>query len=380
MKALGLILFLLSLTLATVSSNAENVRNDVFTEQIKDQIFQLKKSPIITKLSQGTVAPVVLRDDIAVLDAQGNLYLLDNENLNDLKWQLNLSKKKYIRASLLYQNDYIFCTIENIVYKIDPKKSEIIWQKELKAPVRGKVAILNDVLIALTIDNYLYAISVKDSSLTWSYQGNQAEFAKLNPASPVAQDNIIIVPFPSGDVVAFNEYGEKLWDYKLPTSDFLDHPFTDIINTSRIQGEKVIVTNGFGIFALNLNSGNEIWSQTLNIKAVSEANENSVFTIINDNKIIELNLLNGQPIWTLELASRVRIENSSYFNEPVLVQNKLFITTNQGLLMEIDPSAGTIEKVVSIPKGTYHALVSSGSSFYITTNGNGLFKLRNLYE
>ncbi|XGA08717.1 MAG: PQQ-binding-like beta-propeller repeat protein [Wolbachia endosymbiont of Xenopsylla cheopis] len=377
MKALGLILFLLSLTLAAVSSNAKNVRNDVFTKQIKDQIFQLKKSPIITKLSQGTVAPIVLKDDIAVLDAQGSLYLLDNESLSDLKWQLNLSTKKYIRASLLYQNDYIFCTIENVVYKIDPKKGKIIWQKELKAPVRGEVAILNDVLIALTIDNYLYAISVKDSSLAWSYQGSQIEFTKLNSASPVVNDDIIVVPFSSGDIAAFNEYGEKLWEHKLPTSDFLDHPFTDVINTSRVQEEKVIITNGSGIFALNLNSGDEIWSQTLSARAVSKANENSVFIITDDSKVIALDLLNGQLIWTLELA---KIDNSTYFNEPVFAQNKLFITTNQGILIELDPSTGTIEKVSSIAKGTYHSLVSSGSSFYVTTNGGGLFKIRNLYE
>ncbi|GHM58091.1 MAG: hypothetical protein sL5_02600 [Candidatus Mesenet longicola] len=376
MKALSLILFLLSLTLTLTNSKAENIRNDVSTEQIKDQIFQLKKSPIITKLSQGIVAPIILKDDIAVLDAQGSLYLLDNENLSDLKWQLNLSTKRYIRASLLYQSDYIFCTIENVVYKIDPEKCEIIWQKELKAPVRGKVAILNDVLIALTVDNYLYAISVKDSSLTWNYQSSQVEFTKLNSASPIAQDDIIVVPFSSGDVVAFNEYGEKLWEHKLPTSDFLDHPFTAIISASRIQEKKVIITNGSGIFALNLSSGDEIWSQTLNVKAVSEVTKNSLFIITSDNKVVALDLLNGQQIWTLELT---KIDNSTYFNEPVFAQDKLFITTNQGVLMELDPSTGTIEKVNSIPKGTYHSLVSSGSSFYVTTNGGGLFKMRILY-
>ncbi|WP_339045421.1 PQQ-binding-like beta-propeller repeat protein [Candidatus Mesenet endosymbiont of Agriotes lineatus] len=378
MKTLGLTLFLLLLTLATTNSEAKNTKSDISAEQIKNQSFQLKRSPVITKSSQGTVAPVVLKDDLAVLDAQGSLYLLNNKNLSDLKWQLNLSTKKYIRASLLYQNNYIFCTIENVVYKIEPKKGKIIWQKELKAPIKGKVAILNDVLVALTVDNYLYAISVKDSNLIWSYQGNQVEFVKLNSASPIVQDNIIIVPFSSGDLVAFNEYGAKLWDYKLPTSGFLDHPFTTIISTPRIQGGKVIVTNGSGIFALNLNSGNEIWSQTLSVKAVSEITKNSVFIITNDNKVVVLDLLNGQPIWTLELA---KMDNSTYFNEPVFAQNKLFITTNQGMLMEIDPSAGTIEKVVSIPKGIYHTLVSSDSSFYVTTNGGGLFKImRDLYE
>lgn len=376
MKALGFLLFLLSFTLAAASGESENIRNDA--TQIENQA--LKRSSIVTKSSQGTVAPVVVEDDLAVLDARGSLYLLDSKNLSDLKWQLNLTTKRYIRASLLYQDNHIFCTIENVVYKIDTKKGKIIWHKELKAPVRGKVAILNDVLIALTVDNYLYAINVKDSSLTWSYQGSQVELTKLNSASPVAKNNTVVVPFSSGDVVAFSEHGEKLWEHKLPSAEFLDYPFTDITIAPRIQGEKVIVTNGFGIFALNLSSGDEIWSKTLGIKTMSKATENSIFIITNDNKVTALNLQDGYSIWTLGLANRIKINNNTYFSEPVFTQNKLFITTNQGALIELNPSTGIIEKVSSIPKEVYHTLVFSDSSFYITTSGNGLFKMRNVYE
>ncbi len=379
MKIINLLLFVILLPFVLVANEeVESLSSSTLEnkEQVgrQSQAFQfntIKKSHVITKLSQGTIAPIVLESDLIVLDAKGSLYSIDNENLNNLKWKLDLSKEYINRAGLSYKNGYIFCTIENAIYKIEAKKGEIVWEKELGAPIKGDIVVLNDKLIALTIDNYLYALNINDSAIMWTYQGSQVELTKLNSISPVVADDIVIVPFSSGDIIALDEYGTKLWSRKLSISS-LDSPFTDISTTPSIEGEKVIVTNESDVFAFELRSGEELWSKILSVKSISKATEDHVCLITNDNKVIVLDLLNGD---STDLTENIKINKNIYFNEPVFIENKLFITTNQGMLIQLDPVSRVVEKATNIPSGVYHPLVFSDSSLYFTTNSNGLFKI-----
>ncbi|MDR2548162.1 MAG: PQQ-like beta-propeller repeat protein, partial [Rickettsiales bacterium] len=117
------------------------------------------------KLSQGYVAPVLIENSIVLVDKHGTLYSFDVNSSRALNWKLHLPHRKKIgNVSLSYHRGIVLFVVDNVLHTINAKTGEVQWEKELRAPIRGKAIVTNNKLIVLTIDNYLYAFDIKDGS------------------------------------------------------------------------------------------------------------------------------------------------------------------------------------------------------------------------
>lgn len=131
--------------------------------------------------------------------------------------------------SLLRHRGNVFFIVDNVLHTIDAKTGEIQWEKELRAPVRGKAAVINNKLVVLTIDNYLYVFDIKDGSFVWTYQNGINEVRGLYSISPAISNDKIIAPFSNGELIAFNEDG-KIVEPKIGYKP-LDTQLTDVTTT-----------------------------------------------------------------------------------------------------------------------------------------------------
>lgn len=69
-----------------------------------------------------------------------------------MNWKLHLSHRKKIgNMSLSHYEKNVFFIVDNTLHAIDAKTGKIEWEKELRAPVRGKAAVINNKLVVLTI-------------------------------------------------------------------------------------------------------------------------------------------------------------------------------------------------------------------------------------
>ncbi|QKX02141.1 outer membrane protein assembly factor BamB family protein [Wolbachia endosymbiont of Dirofilaria (Dirofilaria) immitis] len=338
------------------------------------------------RLSQGCVAPVLVESSIVLVDKHGTLYSFDVNNSRVVNWKLHLSRKEKIgNMSLSHHGGNIFFIVNNILYVIDAKTGEIQWKKELRAPVRGKAVVVHNKLIVLTIDNYLYAINMKDGSLIWAHQNGVNEIRGLYSISPAVSDDKIIAPFSNGELIAFDEGGKKLWSQKLAAS-FLDTQLTDVTTTPGILGDILIATNSSYIYGIDVKSGNILWSKPLQIKSISNiisycnspvsAKERGasgrIFMITRDNRIIGINIQNGETVWTFD-----SIKNTQLF-ALVMHAHMLWVIGNKGLMFAFSESEST-GKTIKIPGNVFHAPVFVRDKIYITTEGSGVFSLENRF-
>ncbi|QKX01913.1 PQQ-binding-like beta-propeller repeat protein [Wolbachia endosymbiont of Cruorifilaria tuberocauda] len=330
------------------------------------------------KLSQGYVAPVLVEDSIIFVDKYGTLYSFDINNFKVKNWELRLSDKKKIgNMSISSYGKNIFFIVNNFLYIVDIKTGEIQWEKELRAPIRGKAVVMYNKLIVLTIDSYLYVFDIKDGSLIWAYQNGINEVRGLHYVSPTVSNDMVIVPFSNGELIAFDGSGKKLWSQKLDTS-ILDTKLTDVTTTPRTFGDILIATNNSYIYGINIKLGNVLWSKPIQAKSVShivpyhkeQRASGRIFIITKDNKIIGIDVQNGQAVWASNL-----IKNTQFF-ALVMYNNTLWVLSNKGLMFAF-PEHKNIGKAIKIPRNVFHAPVFTHDKIYITTEGNGAFSLEN---
>ncbi|MDD9336727.1 MAG: PQQ-like beta-propeller repeat protein [Wolbachia sp.] len=341
---------------------------------------------IISKnLSQGYVAPVLTDDSVILVDKRGTLYSFDIDNSRVLNWKSSFSHNKKIgNMSLSRNEEHAFFIVDNILHTIDAKTGKVKWEKELRAPVRGDVAIINNKLVVLTVDNYLYVIDIKDGSSVWTYQNCISGIRGLYSVSPAISNHAIIAPFSNGELIAFNEEdGKKLWSQKLSTNLFSTH-LTDVTTTPRVHGDVLIAANNSYVYGIDTKSGNILWSKPLQIKSISGIESyystimsekragGRIFVITKNNKIIGLNILDGETVWTSDL-----IENTRLF-APTVYANTLWVVGNKGSVFAF-PCSDSAGKVVKIPGSVFHTPVFTRNKIYITTEKSGVYSLENRF-
>jgi outer membrane protein assembly factor BamB len=334
------------------------------------------------KLSQGYVAPVLTEDSVILADKHGTLYSFDIDNSRVMNWKLHLPHRKKIgNMSLSCHGGNVFFIVDNVLHAIDAKTGEIQWEKELRAPVRGKAAVINNKLVVLTIDNYLHAFDIKGGNSVWAYQNGINEIRGLYSVSPAISDDKIIAPFSNGELIAFTEDGKKLWSQKLSTN-LLDTQLTDVTTTPRVLGDILIATNSSYIYGINVKSGNILWSKSLQVKNVSDIKSyysplipvkeqregGRIFIITKDNKVIGLGILSGKTVWTSDL-----IENTQLF-APIVHAHTLWVTSNKGSMFAFLESESS-GKAIKTPGNVFHTPVFTHDKIYVTTEGNGVYSL-----
>ncbi|MGL9718267.1 MAG: PQQ-binding-like beta-propeller repeat protein [Wolbachia sp.] len=338
------------------------------------------------RLSQGYVAPVLAENSVILADKHGTLYSFDADNSRIMNWKLHLPHRKKIgNMSLSRYGENVFFIVDNVLHAIDEKTGEILWEKELRATARGKAAVINNKLVVLTIDNYLHAFDVKDGSFVWTYQNGINVVRGLYSVSPAISDNEIIVPFSNGELIAFDEDGKKLWSQKLATN-LLDTQLTDVTTTPRVLGDISVATNNSYIYGINVKSGDILWSKPLQVKSVSDIvsyysplipiNKQKpggrIFIVTKDNKIIGIDIKNGETVWTSDL-----IENTQLF-APIMYAHTLWVTSNKGAMFAF-PGSESTGKVIEIPGNVFHTPVFTHDKIYVTTEGNGVYSLENRF-
>jgi outer membrane protein assembly factor BamB len=331
------------------------------------------------KLSQGYVAPVLVENSIIVADRHGALYSFDIDNSRALNWRSHPSYRKKIgNMSLSSDGENVFFIVDNILCRVDTKTGEVQWERELRAPVRGKAVVISNKLVVLTIDNYLHVLDVKDGSSVWTHQNGIGEIRGLHSISPAISGDKIIVPFSNGELIAFSGEGKKLWSQKLSTN-LLDTQLTNVTTTPKVSGDVLIVTNNSYICGIDIKSGNVLWSKLLQVKSISDIESSlikeqkaggRIFVITKDNKVIGIDILSGEIVWTSDL-----IEKTELF-APIVHAHTLWVVGNKGSMFAF-PGSDTAGKAVKIPGNVFHTPVFTHDKIYVTTEKNGVYSLEN---
>lgn len=260
------------------------------------------------------------------------------------------------------------------------------WIQDLEAPGGSAPTVLGDLVYVVARDSRAWAIEAGNGRVRWQLDGTPSPTSFSGGAGAAATPDIVLFPFPSGEVLAaFPEGGLQRWisvvaGARIGQAGSL--AASDISADPVIDGDIAYVGNVSGrVAALRIDTGERLWTAPEGATSPVLPVAGSVFLMNDLNQLVRLDAASGQPIWRVQLPltqerrySRRAVRFVHY--GPVLAGGRLIVASSDGLLRQFDPVSGASLGDVALPGGAASAPAVAGGVLYVVTSDGQLTAFR----
>ncbi|WP_026379025.1 outer membrane protein assembly factor BamB family protein [Afifella pfennigii] len=263
---------------------------------------------------------------------------------------------------------------------LDPATGGRVWTYDLRAPARSAPTAAGGKAYVVTQTNVLHAVNLADGTEAWSYPGIPENAGVLSGASPAVVGNTVIVPYSSGEVIAFNaDKGELQWADAVirSTRTLAVSGLTDVAASPVVYDGVVYATGVSGrTIAVSLRTGDRIWEQNIGAAATPVVSGNAIFLVDLQDNMVALDRRTGQPFWQTAMPVVRKKRFFSTWVGPVLAGGTLWAVSNDKKLIGVDPASGQITAERSIPDRGVQSPIAAGGRLYIVTADGSLTALQ----
>ena len=257
---------------------------------------------------------------------------------------------------------------------LDSGSGSQVWTKELEAPARGAPTAANGKVFVVTQTNVVFAINQADGAELWSYRGIPETAGLVANASPAVVGDTVVVPYTSGEVIAFNATtGEPKWSDAVTraTRTMALSSINDLSASPVVSGGVVYASGVAGrTIAIDLSTGARKWEQDVGSAHTPIVSGNALFLVDLDDRVVALDRNSGTPLWTTQLPIvKTRKERTNWAG-PVLAGGSLWFVSSDSKLASVDASSGQITSTRSIGEPSYISPIAA-SGLMITVSENG---------
>ncbi len=316
-----------------------------------------------------TASPIVADGRVYVLDTHGKVSAFSMSGATTWKASLTPAGEKDHKGyggGLAADGGRIFAaTGFGYVYALDSQTGKKLWEKNLSSPVRSSPTVAGGRVFVVTSDGIARALAVGDGAELWAHQGLVEKAALLTNASPAADGDLVVVPYPSGEVVALRiTDGQPAWSESLARTRLASSlgSMTDAARPTVDGGTVFAVGHSGRMVATSLKGGQRLW--TLNVPGIqgpAVAGE-TVFVVDTAGQLMAITRRDGKILWT------VKLPGSATWSGPVVAGNRLWLTSNKGQLIGADAATGKVDAQINIGTPSYIAPIVAGGKLFVLTD------------
>ena len=272
------------------------------------------------------------------------------------------------------------------VTALDAASGGVLWTQDLNAPGGPAPTVSGDIVYVVSRDGRAWALDVASGLIRWQLSGTPSGANVTGGAGAAVTSEVAIFPFPSGEVVAaFPEGGLRRWAQVIAgdrVGSAAAAAATDIAGDPVIAGDTVYVGNVSGrLAALNVASGERIWTATEGVTSPVVPAGGSVFLVNDVNELVRLDAADGSVIWRIALPrfveERARRQRTIYAQfGPVLAGGRLLVASAEGIIRQFDPVSGASLGDIALPGGAASDPVVAGGTLYVVTKDGQLVAFR----
>jgi outer membrane protein assembly factor BamB len=287
-------------------------------------------------------------------------------------------------GGVAYDDGKIFVTSGfGVLHCMDARTGREIWQKDFGMPIINAPVVNGGRIFVSTHDNHFYAMAEADGRTLWDHQGIAESAGMLASTSAAVSGETVIAPYTSGEVFALRaQNGQVGWSDVLSRSGHVTalSQLDDIAGRPVIDRGEVYAISQSGVMAaFSANTGERLWSRDIGGIQTPWAAGDYVYVLDNTARVICLTRKEGRVRWIHQLPQWDDPDHKSdpiIWAGPVLVSNKLIVTSSNGYAEAISPYDGRLTGRVEIPSGTTIAPVVANGTMYLYTNDAELVALR----
>ena len=348
-----------------------------------------------------TAPPIAADGRLYVTDAEATVTALDIET-GDEVWETKLAPKireKFRVRDVLsrpkasqigfgggvaYDSGRVFVTSGfGFIKALNASNGEELWSYKASAPIRTPPTAHRGGVFFVTITNELIAVDQTTGKRLWGFQSFEENARILSSASPAAAGDLVVVPFSSGEVVAFlTNSGRDVWSDTLSRSVNLTALATlnDIAGSPVIdRGLVYVVSHAGRLTAIDIRSGGRVWESPIAGLQMPWVAGDYIFVVSTESELVCLSRTDGAIVWISQL-QRYKNEKKKKgrisWAGPILVGGYLILVSTEGDIAKVDASNGELNATKGFGGGSIVSPIVADEKIFILTEKGELIALK----
>lgn len=292
--------------------------------------------------------------------------------------------KEGVGGGLAFADGYVFVSSGlGKVVSIDAATGELVWARVTRVPLNSAPTVSNGRVFVLSDDNELYALNSNTGEVLWTYQGIVETARMLTTPVAAVQDDVVIAPFSSGELVALRvQNGGVLWQDSLSSSARLTPlaSLNDIAGGPAISDGYVIASAQSGVMtAFDLRTGQRVWSQPAGTLSIPLVVADLVFVVTTEGQVAAMSKLDGSTLWLTQLENfknQEKRKERTVWTGPIMAGNRLVVASSRGDVFMIDPRSGSILKEMDVKGPVFVPPVIANETVFLLTDDAKLVALK----
>ncbi|MFD0986919.1 outer membrane protein assembly factor BamB family protein [Methyloligella solikamskensis] len=330
-----------------------------------------------SKRGRLSAVPIASGDRIFTLDAEGNVSAFSASSGAKI-WAAtttppNESGSEGFGGGLAMDSGRIYATTGfGTVVAFDAGSGAVVWTTRTGKPIRSSPTVSDGKIFFVSTDSVIHCLNANTGAEIWKKRGLPEPASLLSNVSPAVSSGVVVAPFPSGDLGAYQaSNGKQKWTESLTSraantaSGVLADPARPVIDRGIVFG----VSHGGRMAATSLSSGSRSWSKPIASTQMPWLAGGTVFVVDVHGKLLALSRSNGAINWVSELPK------ASRWSGPVLAGGRLWLVSSAGLLIGADARTGQIATEINLGQAVLIAPIVVSGRMYILTDEAELIAL-----
>jgi outer membrane protein assembly factor BamB len=287
-------------------------------------------------------------------------------------------------GGVAYEGGKIFVTSGfGVLICMDAKTGRDIWRKDMGMPIVNAPVVSGGRIFVSTHDNHFYALAETDGRQLWDHQGITESAGILASTNAAVSGETVIAPYTSGEIFALRaQNGQVGWSDVLSRTGHVTalSALDDVAGRPVIDRGVVYAISQSGLMAaFSVNTGERLWSRDIGGIQTPWAAGDYVYVLDNNARLICLTRKEGRVRWIHQMPQYEDPDNKKdpiIWAGPVLVSDKLILTSSNGYAESVSPYDGKLLGRVEIPAGTILSPIVANGVLYIYTSDAELVALR----
>lgn len=250
------------------------------------------------------------------------------------------------------------------VVALDPASGKKLWEKQLGVPARAAPTASGGRVYIITADGRFFCLSAADGAELWAVRGLPQQASLLLATSPAIDGEIVVVPYPSGDVVALKSSdGTAAWSENLARTRTTSQlaSLSDAARPVIDAGTVYAVGHAGRMVATQAKTGERLWSLNVPGTQMPWVAGGSIFVVDTGGQLLSVARHDGKIQWTAKLPGASGVTWSG----PVLAGGSLWLASSNGQLVSVEPQTGKVGSQQDLGGPVFIAPVVAQGRMYV---------------
>ena len=360
--------------------SAEHVMGHLKASGNLDELWDISFGEGSSKRDILISTPVAAEGKVFTIDTKGIAKAFDLANGKQL-WKRrlkhmnkNLKDNSLSGGGLAYYQGKLFATTGfGKVFALNAENGEIIWDLDLKSPIRIAPTANEDLVIVQTLDNGIFAIKIETGTVLWKDKIEAENTTIVGGAAPAysPSQDLVVAAFSNGQLQAYKaSTGSLLWsEWLISAASTESLSEMTSVKANPVIDENIVFAVGYNapMIAIDIRTGVKLWQKEIAASSQPWVAGKFIFVLTTSGDLAAIEKQTGQIVWTAIIPYTHDEKTNVYTAGPILANDALLVTASNGKLFSVSPYNGRIMGIADIEKGVETAPIMVDETLLIST-------------